>query len=141
VNLFLNKESCIFCQIVNRSIPSNIIYEDELSLAFLDIFPVSKGHTIVIPKDHYQNIEDITEDSLAYIMMITKNLSILIKKKMNVEGYNILQNNFPAAGQAINHFHFHIIPRSTGDAIFKMRIPKTQASEESLKKVLSILKG
>lgn len=141
MSLFLKVESCIFCQIINKSIPSNIVYEDDLSLAFLDIFPVSKGHTIVIPKDHYKNIEDISDDSLAHIMMITKQLSILIRKKLNVEGYNILQNNFPAAGQAINHCHFHIIPRSDDDAKFKMKIPRTQASEESLKEVLNLLNG
>jgi len=141
VSLFLKDESCIFCQIINKSIPSNIVYEDELSLAFLDIFPVSKGHTIVIPKDHYQNIEDISDDILAHIMRIVKQLSILIRERLNVEGYNILQNNFPAAGQVINHCHFHIIPRNIDDAKFKMRIPRTQASEEYLKKVLDLLNG
>lgn len=141
MNLFVKDDSCIFCQIISKSIPSNIVYEDELSLAFLDIFPVSKGHTIVIPKEHYQNIEDISNDTLAHIMRIVKQLSILIRKKLNSEGYNILQNNFPAAGQAINHCHFHIIPRSINDAKFKMRIPRTQASEEYLKKVLDLLMG
>ena len=137
--LFLSEESCIFCQIISKIIPSNIVYEDELSLAFLDIFPVSKGHTIVIPKDHYQNIEEISDDTLAHLIIIVKQLSILIRDKLNVDGYNILQNNFPAAGQAINHCHFHIIPRTIDDAKFKMIIPRTQASEEYLKKVLVLL--
>lgn len=140
MNLFMKDERCIFCQIISKSIPSNIVYEDELSLAFLDIFPVSKGHTIVIPKEHYQNIEDIPDDTLAHIIKIVKKLSILIRRKLNGEGYNILQNNFPAAGQAINHCHFHIIPRSTNDTKFKLRIPKVQASEEYLKEVLHLLK-
>ena len=140
MNLFVNDEKCIFCQIISKSIPSNIVYEDELSLAFLDIFPVSKGHTIVIPKEHYQTIEEIPDNTIAHIMKVVKQLSILIRKKLKGEGYNILQNNFPAAGQEINHCHFHIIPRSINDAKFKMRIPKTQASEEYLKEVLDLLK-
>ena len=137
--LFLSEESCIFCQIISKIIPSNIVYEDELSLAFLDIFPVSKGHTIVIPKKHYQNIEEISDDTLAHLIIIVKQLSILIRDKLNVEGYNILQNNFPAAGQAINHCHFHIIPRTVDDDKFKMMIPRTQVSNEYLKKVLELL--
>ncbi|MBY9002919.1 MAG: HIT family protein [Candidatus Lokiarchaeota archaeon] len=135
----MSEESCIFCQIISKIIPSNIVYEDELSLAFLDIFPVSKGHTIVIPKKHYQNIEEISDDTLAHLIIIVKQLSILIRDKLNVEGYNILQNNFPAAGQAINHCHFHIIPRTVDDDKFKMMIPRTQVSNEYLKKVLELL--
>ncbi len=136
----MKKKDCIFCQIIDKSIPSNIIYEDELILAFLDIFPVSNGHTIVIPKEHYLNIEDIPNSILAKVIIIVKELSIKIRQKLNVDGYNILQNNFSAAGQAVNHCHFHIIPRTIDDTKFKIRIPRTQASEEYLQKMLDLLK-
>ena len=134
-------ENCIFCKIVKRQIPSKIIFENELYLAFLDIFPISKGHTIVIPKKHYNNIEDIPEPDLAGVFYVVKKISTLIHQNLKVDGYNILQNNYEAAGQVISHFHVHIIPRNKDDERFKLKIPRNQASEESLDKVLSILRS
>ena len=135
----MKKEECIFCKIVSREIPSKIIFENEKILAFLDIFPILKGHTIVIPKDHFKNIEDIDEEYLIDLFRAVKKLSILIHKRLNIEGYNILQNNFKAAGQEIEHFHIHIIPRKENDERFQLKIPRKQAKEEDLHKVLEIL--
>jgi histidine triad (HIT) family protein len=134
-------ENCIFCKIVNNQIPSKIIFENDLCLAFLDISPISKGHTIIIPKRHYDNIEDISEQDLASIFKVVKKIAILIHQKLNIDGYNILQNNYKAAGQEINHFHIHIIPRNTNDDRFRVKIPRNQASEEELDKILNILKS
>ena len=135
----MNKKDCIFCQIVQKKIPSKIIFENEKNLAFLDIFPISIGHTIVIPKSHYQNIEDIPDEELTELFKIVKKLAIFIHKQLKIDGYNILQNNFESAGQVINHFHAHIIPRNKNDQRIKLRIPRNQATEDELYDTLKLL--
>jgi len=132
-------QNCIFCQIVEKKIPSKIIFENDKFMAFLDIFPISKGHTIVIPKGHHHNIESIPDDELGEIHVLIKRLSIKIHEKLNFGGYNILQNNFSAAGQEINHYHVHIIPRNENDERFRLKIPRYQASESDLEDVLKLL--
>lgn len=117
-----------------------MIFENEKNLAFLDIYPIFKGHTIVIPKRHYQNLEEIPEIELSEIYKVVKELATLIHKKLKIDGYNILQNNFEAAGQVIEHFHVHIIPRSRNDGRFKLKIPREQATEEELNGILKLLK-
>lgn len=136
----LNDEKCIFCQIVEKKIPSQILFESDTNLAFLDIFPVSAGHTIVIPKNHYNNLEDIPVNRLTELYEVVKNVSTLIHKKLNIDGYNILQNNFRAAGQLINHFHVHIIPRIEKDGKFQLLTPKEQMKEEELRQTLKTIK-
>ena len=136
----MNGEDCIFCKIVKKEIPSKILYENEKNLAFLDIFPINEGHTIVIPKNHYQNIEDAPEGEIVELFKIVKNLAIMIHKKLKIDGYNILQNNFEAAGQVIKHLHVHIIPRNKTDEKFKLKIPRNQASKKKLDKILNLLK-
>jgi histidine triad (HIT) family protein len=137
-DLFENGD-CIFCQIVEKKIPSHILFEDDSNLAFLDIFPISKGHTIVIPKNHYNNLEDIPIGELTELFRIVKKIAGLIYRKLKIDGYNILQNNFRAAGQIINHYHVHIIPRSSEDGKFRLVIPREQSKEEELKQVLKTI--
>ena len=137
----MNVEDCIFCKIVKKEIPSKVVFENEKSLAFLDIFPINEGHTVIIPKNHYKNIEDIPEDELTELFKVIKNIAILIHKQLKIDGYNILQNNFEAAGQIIMHFHVHIIPRNKTDEKFKLKIPRDQASEADLDKMLILLKA
>lgn len=140
VKIMIKDDKCIFCKIIEKSIPSKILFENDKNLAFLDIFPVSKGHTIVIPKNHYKNLEEIPNNALSELFEIVKKVSILIHKKLKVDGYNILQNNFRAAGQVVNHYHVHIIPRWNEDGKFKLYIPKKQAKEEELNQILRIIK-
>jgi histidine triad (HIT) family protein len=137
----IKDDKCVFCKIVEKSIPSKVLFENDKNLAFLDIFPVSKGHTIVIPKNHYKNLEDIPDSELSELFKIVKKVSILIRKKLQVDGYNILQNNFRAAGQEVNHFHVHIIPRSNEDGKLKIFIPKSQAKEDELNQILRVING
>jgi histidine triad (HIT) family protein len=137
----IKDDKCLFCKIIDKSIPSKVLFENDKNLAFLDIFPVSKGHTIVIPKNHYKNLEEIPNNELSELFEIVKKVSILIHEKLKVDGYNILQNNFRAAGQVVNHFHVHIIPRSREDGKFKLFIPKNQAKEEELNQILRIITG
>ena len=136
----LSNDDCIFCKIIAKEIPSKILYQNNDTIAFLDIFPISQGHTIVIPKNHYTNLQTIPMDELHEVMETVKIVSNLIYNNLNIDGYNILQNNYKAAGQVINHFHIHIIPRSSADGKFKLLIPREQAREEELDQILKIIR-
>jgi histidine triad (HIT) family protein len=108
---------CIFCKIISGEIPSYKIYEDEKSLAFLDIGPVSHGHALIVPKKHYTNFEEISEEDLCHVIMTVKKIGKAIKESLSIEGYNVTVNNDPIAGQIVPHLHFHIIPRVEGDGL------------------------
>lgn len=107
--------SCIFCKIIKGELPSNKIYENDKILAFLDIGPVNKGHTLVIPKEHYETIYDVPEELLKEMIVIVKKITIAVKKAVNADGINLGQSNETAAGQAVPHLHFHIMPRLKDD--------------------------
>ena len=102
---------CIFCKIIDGSIPSSKVYEDENILAILDLSQTTYGHTLVMPKKHYQNILEIPSDELATLMVKVQELAKLITAKLNANGVNILVNTNEAAGQTVMHLHIHIIPR------------------------------
>lgn len=106
---------CIFCKIVKGEIPSFKVYEDYNTLAFLDIAPVNSGHTLVIPKKHYETIEGIPEDELVELIKTVKRVGKAIKDGLGIEAYNIGLNNGSVAGQIVPHVHFHIMPRHVGD--------------------------
>lgn len=108
-------ERTIFEKIIAREIPANIIYEDEETLAFLDIAPNNPGHTLVIPKQHSRNLLDISEDSWLAVMRTARTLAPVIKAAVDADGINIAMNNEAAAGQVVFHTHVHIIPRHEGD--------------------------
>ncbi len=136
----MSDKECIFCKIIDGQIPSFKVYENNSVLAFLDIFPLSKGHTVVIPKKHYYNFLDMPEEDMGDFFMELKKISSLIKEKLKIDGFNLVQNNFPAAGQVISHFHFHIIPRMKGDGPLKMIPGKVQAKEDDLRKIIKKMK-
>ena len=108
---------CIFCEIINGNIPKRKIYEDEHTLAFLDIANDVDGHTIVIPKKHINNILDCDAVNLAYLMNTVKLISNHYVNKCGYQGINLLNANGTAAQQSVSHFHIHIIPRKTDDGI------------------------
>jgi histidine triad (HIT) family protein len=103
-------ETCTFCKIVRREETASIVYEDEKAMAFLSNRPVNTGHTLVIPKRHYENIFEIPTEEAAHLFKIVKNVASAVKKSENAEGIRIVQNNGEAAGQVIFHLHVHIIP-------------------------------
>jgi histidine triad (HIT) family protein len=103
-------ESCVFCKIVQKEAPANVVYEDDKVIAFLSIQPINVGHTLVVPKAHYENIYEIPEEEVAYLYKIVKKLSHAVNKAVNAEGIRIVQNNGETAGQVIFHLHVHIIP-------------------------------
>lgn len=100
--------NCIFCKIIQSEIPSFKLIETDRSYSFLDISPVSVGHSLVIPKYHAQKLHEIPDEYLTDVMVTVKK----VVQKLNVENYNILQNNGKLAGQEVNHVHFHIIPKA-----------------------------
>lgn len=106
---------CIFCKIVSGEIPSNKVYEDEHTLAFLDIRPTNHGHALVIPKDHFENIYTIPDETMVRLSLTVKNVALAVKQGVEAEGVNVVMNNEAPAGQIIFHAHFHIIPRFKND--------------------------
>lgn len=107
---------CIFCKIVAGEIPCHKLYEDDLVLAFLDIGPLSQGHALIIPKGHYETIDQVPPDTAAAMGRILPGLSKAIMQATGATSWNLLQNNGSAAGQVVGHVHLHIIPRFAGSA-------------------------
>lgn len=99
----------VFCKIVNNEIPSYTLYEDDIVKVFLDTNPNHNGHTLIVPKKHYQDFFDIDEKTLVYILNIAKNIAKLLKDKLNYDGISLAENN--GLGQEVKHFHLHLIPR------------------------------
>jgi histidine triad (HIT) family protein len=112
---------CIFCDIINRTGEAEILYENELVMAFLDIRPVNYGHTLVIPKKHFSNFIELPADYLAELGRVTQMMSEAIQKGLKSEGFNVIINNGAAAGQTVYHFHYHIIPRFNSDFNYRPR--------------------
>jgi histidine triad (HIT) family protein len=103
-------ENCVFCAIIRREAPASFVYEDEQVAAFLSNRPVNEGHTLVVPKKHYENIYEVPEEELAYLSKIVKRVAHAVRDAMAAEGIRVVQNNGYAAGQVIFHFHVHVIP-------------------------------
>jgi histidine triad (HIT) family protein len=104
---------CIFCQIVWKKAPASIVYEDARVVAFLSNRPVNVGHTLVVPKKHYDNIYTVPEEEAAFLFKIVKRMAKAVKDAMDAEGIRIVQNNGEAAGQVVFHLHVHVIPMNS----------------------------
>jgi histidine triad (HIT) family protein len=107
--------NCIFCKIINKEIPCHQIYEDENFLAFLDVYPHAKGHTVVIPKEHANLISELDDEKSKELMIVVKKVMKIIEEKLNPEGFNVGWNSGESAGQVVPHLHLHILPRYSGD--------------------------
>ncbi len=101
---------CVFCEIVAKRSPANIVYEDDSVVAFLTNRPVNEGHTLVVPKQHFENIYDVPDDLLCSLFRVVKRVSVAVQDAMAAEGIRVVQNNGSAAGQVIFHYHVHVIP-------------------------------
>ena len=112
----------VFCKIVNGDIPCYKVYEDDYVLAFLDISQVTKGHTLVIPKKHYDNFLAVPKDLMHRVMDVAQRIGQVQIKFLNAKGVNILTNCYEAAGQTVNHFHVHVIPRYEGKEGFEIEM-------------------
>jgi len=114
----MSVDDCLFCKMVAGQIPVTKIYEDDVVLSFLDIGPISDGHTLVIPRQHFEKLHDCPPELLGLVSSRLGKIAEAVAGAMNSDGYNVLCNNGRAAGQVVEHLHFHIIPRNTGDGVF-----------------------
>lgn|SRR3989344_255762 len=135
---------CIFCKIINKEIPTEFIYEDNNAVAFLDISPKSKGHSLVVPKKHSTNFLSIEDKDLQQVILTVKKVANILKNALNAEGINILQNNESAAGQVVFHTHFHVVPRFKDDGVRVLpgnHVPlKENEGKELIQRIKSLLK-
>ena len=109
--------NCIFCKILNNEIPSKKIYEDSEFLAMLDIAPATKGHVLIVPKEHATTMSDLSDEKLSKILILAKKIIEAMKKVHGFTDYNIIQNNGRLAGQTVAHYHLHLIPRYSVDEV------------------------
>ena len=111
----MKKDDCIFCKLANGEIPTNVVYEDDTFTVIMDAAPATKGHCLILPKEHYANIYELDEEVAGKIFKLAKELAIKMTDKLNCDGFNIVQNNGECAGQTVFHFHMHLIPRYKDD--------------------------
>ena len=130
----MNDGSCIFCRIAQKQAPASCVYEDEKVMAFLDVRPLNEGHTLVIPKEHYETIFEIPEELIAYLHGIVKRVSFAVKKAAKADGISIFQQNGKAAGQEIFHLHVHVVPRYEGQKLVRFG-EISEANKEKLDQV------
>ena len=126
----MNKDDCIFCKIDNGEIPSATVYEDSICRVILDVNPANKGHALIIPKEHFDNIYSMDAETAAKIFTIATEVAKAQKAELNPDGLNILQNNGEAAGQTVFHFHMHLVPRYIKDNVTMTWIPGKADTEE-----------
>lgn len=113
----MKKQDCIFCKLANGDIPTNSLYEDDVVKVIFDASPAAKGHVLILPKNHFDDIYSMDEETAAHIFKVAVKIAKAIEKSMKPDGLNIVQNNKEAAGQTVFHFHMHIIPRYKGDTV------------------------
>ena len=109
------KDDCIFCKLANGVFPTNSIYEDDTFKVILDASPATRGHALILPKQHSENIFEIDSDTLGEAMKLAKKIATKMQKKLACDGINIIQNNGTVAGQSVMHYHLHVIPRYKDD--------------------------
>jgi len=130
----LTEENCKFCKIAKKELPASHIYEDEEVMAFLDVRPLNEGHTLVIPKKHYETIYSVPDEEIGHLFKVARKVACALKKSVGAEGITISQHNERAAGQAIFHLHVHVIPRYEGQKLPRREEALTlpEASREEL---------
>ena len=111
----MKNDNCIFCKLANGDIPTNSIYEDDMFNVILDNGPANLGHALILPKDHSANVFETPDETLGKAMILAKKVAQKLKDTLECDGVNLVQNNGAAAGQTVEHFHLHVIPRFTND--------------------------
>lgn len=133
------KDDCIFCKLANGVIPTNTVYEDDLFRVFMDASPATKGHCLIVPKNHYANLFELGEEETNKLLALAKKVAAHLKEKLGADGLNLVQNNGEIAGQTVFHFHLHVIPRYEGDGQ-KIGWKPGQPSEDEIAKTLEQIK-
>ena len=126
----MKDDNCIFCKLANKDIPTNIIYEDEKFTVILDASPATKGHALILPKNHVPNVFEIDPAQAGRAYALAAKLARAMKEVLGFTDMNILQNNGPIAGQTVFHFHIHLIPRREGDGINVTWTPTEPTDEQ-----------
>ena len=133
----MKKDDCIFCKLANGVFPTNAIYEDEDFKVILDLGPATKGHALILPKEHADNLLELPDETAAKVLVLAKKLAAKMKEKLGCGGLNVVQNNGELAGQTVKHFHMHLIPRYENDGQKILWDPK-EASDDELKEIVKL---
>ena len=136
----MKDSNCIFCKIANGEIPSRTIYEDDAFRVILDLGPATKGHALILPKDHYEDFFSLPEDTARDAISVAKKIAPKMKANLHADGFNLVQNNGEPAGQTVMHFHLHLIPRYANDGQNILWKP-TEPSAEELDQVKAQIDG
>ena len=131
---------CIFCKLAGGEIPTATLYEDDDFRVILDAGPATKGHCLILPKEHYADLYEIPEELLMKAAVLAKKITVRMTRAMNCDGFNIVQNNKPAAGQTVFHFHIHLIPRYANDRQNILWKPG-ELTPEAAKEILSLFEA
>ena len=126
----MKKEDCIFCKIANGEIPSKTLYEDGDFRVILDLGPATKGHALILPKDHAANLYELPDELAQKVLPLAKKMAVQLKETLQCDGLNLVQNNGEVAGQTVHHFHMHLIPRYKGDGQRIGWVPGEPSQEE-----------
>ncbi len=129
---------CIFCKLANGIFATNTVYEDETFRVIMDLGPASPGHMLILPKEHYENLYELPEETAAAAMKLAKKLAIAAKEALNADGINVVQNNGAVAGQTVMHYHLHVIPRFEGVGNVTLWEPGTAEQEELVEQAAKI---
>ncbi len=126
----MKDDNCIFCKIANGEIPSATVYEDARFRAILDMGPASKGHTLILPKEHFKDVCELEGEYASNVLTLGGRIGAAMKKSLGCSGFNLVQNNGASAGQTVFHFHLHVIPRYDGQAPIVTWNPGSSEPEE-----------
>jgi histidine triad (HIT) family protein len=133
-------EDCIFCKIVAGELPSETVQEDQHTVAFMDINPWTRGHALVIPRNHSPNIYEVSDEDLQHTTIAAKQLAVRVKERLRCDGVNVLNASEPAAWQSVFHFHMHVIPRYDDDPL-ELPVRPRQAEPDELAGVAAEIRG
>lgn len=136
----MKDDNCIFCKIANGDIPSKALYEDDEFKVILDLGPATKGHALILPKNHYRNLYELPDETASKVMLLAKKMAVKVTQKLDCDGFNLVQNNEEAAGQTVFHFHMHLIPRYEGDGQTLGWKPM-EPTQEELEEIKNIITG
>ena len=134
----MREDNCIFCKIANGDISSKTLYEDDECRVILDLGPATKGHALILPKNHYANLFELPENEAEHVMVVAKRMAGRMMEKLQCDGFNLVQNNGETAGQTVFHFHMHLIPRYKWDNQLIGWKPM-QATQEELEETMNTI--
>ena len=134
----MREDNCIFCKFANGDIPSKTLYEDDECRVILDLGPATKGHALILPKNHYANLFELPENEAEHVMVVAKRMASRMMEKLQCDGFNLVQNNGETAGQTVFHFHMHLIPRYKWDNQLIGWKPM-QATQEELEETMNTI--